>query len=298
MLEGIDPARLPRHVGVIMDGNGRWATARGLNRSQGHREGVKRAKELVERCLSLGIPCLSLFVFSTENWKRATDEVGFLMFLIRDHLREELDFYKANGIRVVHSGSLEELPRDVREVIESTCADSAAFNAMTVNLCINYGGRAELERALVRAMRDGAERAQSLAAYLDNPDLPELDLLIRSAGEKRISNFLLWQSAYAELHFSDTLWPDFGESDFYAALVDYSQRNRKFGSGVKGVVEGCSCLRSACRFARHPDTPPLRSHLAFTRAAAISAIGALELRGLHQRIAGAPPSSIAQRPWP
>jgi undecaprenyl diphosphate synthase len=229
MVEGIDPARLPRHVGVIMDGNGRWATARGLNRTQGHREGVKRAKELVERCLGIGIPCLSLYVFSTENWKRAADEVGFLMFLIRDYLREELEFYKANGIRVVHSGSLDELPSDVQEVIDSTCRDSASFRSMTVNLCINYGGRAELDRALARALSDGAARAKSLADYLDNPGLPDLDLLIRSAGEKRISNFLLWQSAYAELHFSDTLWPDFGESDLRAALLDYSRRNRKFG---------------------------------------------------------------------
>jgi undecaprenyl diphosphate synthase len=217
-------------VGIIMDGNGRWAQARGLPRSEGHREGTENAKRVVKAAADLGLRYLSLFVFSTENWKRAEDEVGFLMGLIRKHLSAELDFYRANRIRVLHSGEIGDLPPEVAAEIRRTVADTAAFGGLTVNLAINYGGRDEIARAARRVAAAGGPIDEvSLSAAMDQPSLPDLDLVIRTSDEMRFSNFLLWQAAYAELWFSPKLWPDFGAEDLAEAVEAYRGRARRFG---------------------------------------------------------------------
>ncbi|HRY56271.1 MAG TPA: polyprenyl diphosphate synthase [Spirochaetia bacterium] len=221
---------LPAHVGIIMDGNGRWAQARGLPRSEGHREGTENAKRVVRAASELGLRYLSLFVFSTENWKRTEEEVGFLMSLIRRHLAAELDFYRANRVRVLHSGDLGGLPPDVAAEIERTMADTASFGGLTVNLAINYGGRDEIARAARRVSASGRPIDEaSLSAAMDRPELPDLDLVIRTSDEMRFSNFLLWQAAYAELWFSPKLWPDFGPEDLAEAIGAYRRRERRFG---------------------------------------------------------------------
>lgn len=240
---------LPAHVAIIMDGNGRWATKRGLPRTEGHRQGLVAAKKIVAASSRLGIQYLSLYTFSTENWKRAKEEVGFLMTLVKNHLSSELDFYRQNKIKVIHSGCRKGLSPDILAEIDSVTADTASFPGMVVNLAINYGGRDELARAvgkvaasLDRANDDGHNAAnagerdfrdsfsmENIRGNLDHPEIPDPDLIIRTGGECRLSNFLLWQSAYSELYFSDCLWPDFGENELKAALDDYASRDRRFG---------------------------------------------------------------------
>ncbi|MEN6476601.1 MAG: polyprenyl diphosphate synthase [Rectinema sp.] len=227
------PSGIPAHVAVIMDGNRRWAKVHGLPRTEGHREGLKAAKRIVSAAEDSGVRYLSLYAFSTENWKRTNDEVGFLMSLIGSHLSKELDFYRERGIRVHHSGDPEGLPPDIARELDEVAADTAGFERMTVNLAINYGGRDEIVRAMRKATAAGFPPEtldeNGLRRWLDQPSLPDPDLLIRTGGEFRISNFLLWQTAYSELYFSEKLWPDFGPQDFMAALEDYSKRDRRFG---------------------------------------------------------------------
>lgn len=223
---------LPAHLGIIMDGNGRWAEKRKLKRSQGHREGLKSAKALVKEASRLGIPFLSLYVFSTENWKRTEDEISYLMFLIKQYLKKEYNFYLKNQVKVVHSGNLEVLPADVRKDIEDISRETASFSGTTVNLLINYGGRDEIVRAANRLIHNGRSillNEDSIQKNLDHPEIPNLDLVIRTAGEQRLSNFMIWQAAYAEYYYTDTLWPDFNEEELAKALKFYKQRNRKFG---------------------------------------------------------------------
>jgi undecaprenyl diphosphate synthase len=223
---------VPIHVGIIMDGNGRWATARGLPRQAGHREGLETAKRIVKAAEDIGIRYLSLYTFSTENWKRTADEVGFLMGLICRHLAAELDFYRENRIRVIHSGDKDGLPQDVLAEIRKVEKDTATFDRITVNLAINYGGRDEILRAIRRAAIRGDTASideKRLAAAMDNPLLPDPDLIIRTGGEMRLSNFLLWESAYSELWFSQKLWPDFDAIEFNVAIDEYMRRNRRFG---------------------------------------------------------------------
>ena len=226
---------VPTHVAVIMDGNGRWATKRGLPRTEGHRQGLTAAKRTVAAAARLGVKYFSLYTFSTENWKRASEEVGFLMGLIRSHLAAELDFYRRNKIRVVHSGSRAGLSADILEELDSVARDTAGFTGMVVNLAINYGGRDEILRAVSKLAETGALGNGSglseadLRTGLDHPEIPDPDLIIRTGGELRLSNFLLWQSAYSELYFSDCLWPDFGEAELAAALDEYARRDRRFG---------------------------------------------------------------------
>jgi undecaprenyl diphosphate synthase len=229
-----DPA-IPFHVAVIMDGNGRWATARGLPRTEGHRQGLTAAKRVVAAASRAGIGYLSLYTFSTENWKRTREEVSFLMGLIRSHLSAELDFYRTNKIKVVHSGCREGLERGILAELDNVTADTAHFTGMVVNLAINYGGRDEILRAVERlgSVKIGQAPVplteEALHDALDHPEIPDPDLIIRTGGECRLSNFLLWQSAYSELFFTDTLWPDFGEADLKAAIDDYARRDRRFG---------------------------------------------------------------------
>lgn len=230
----IDPARLPRHVAVIMDGNGRWATRRGLPRHRGHSEGLNAAKRTVTAARKLGVEFLSFYTFSTENWKRAEEEVGFLLNLIASHLRKEFDFYRENQVRVLHSGDLSRLPENLRTEIRAVTEDTAGFNGITVNLAINYGGRDEIIRSVNRWLHNGRGTreldAEALRAHLDLPEMPEPDLVIRTGGEHRLSNFLVWECAYSELFFCDVLWPDFDTEHLATAVLDYQRRERRFGA--------------------------------------------------------------------
>jgi len=226
---------VPSHVAIIMDGNGRWAQQRGLPRTKGHEQGLIVAKRIVLAARQESIQYLSLYVFSTENWKRTVPEVNFLMSLIRTHITKELDFYRENEIRIVHSGDRRGLPSEVLKEIDNAIHDTAHFHTLTVNLAINYGGRDEIIRALRRLSAEKRKddlalfTETALVEYLDHPEIPDPDLIIRTGGETRLSNFLLWQSAYSELYFSSKYWPDFTPEDFHAALVDYERRERRFG---------------------------------------------------------------------
>ncbi len=221
---------LPVHIGIIMDGNGRWATDRGLSRAEGHQEGRKAAKRVVLAAEKAGIRYLSLYVFSTENWKRTTEEVGFLMGLLKNYLLAEYDFYRQNRIRVVHSGDPDGLDRGIVADIRQVEKDTAQYERITVNIAVNYGGRDEIARAARRVARSGREiTEESIRSALDRPELPDPDLIIRTAGDLRMSNFLLWQSAYSELWFTDKYWPDFCAEDLDAAIESFGSRKRRFG---------------------------------------------------------------------
>ncbi|MDX9826756.1 MAG: polyprenyl diphosphate synthase [Spirochaetia bacterium] len=222
------------HVGIIMDGNGRWATKRGLPRTEGHRQGLEAAKRIVAACSERNISHLSLYTFSTENWKRTKDEVGFLMGLIKTHLAAELDFYRKNRIKLLHSGNRSGLSADILREIDTAVRDTSAFPGMVVNLAINYGGRDEILRSVKRLSAGRGATADSItekdiASGMDHPELPDPDLIIRTGGEMRLSNFLLWESAYSELYFTDCLWPDFDAEALDKALDDYRSRTRRFG---------------------------------------------------------------------
>ena len=224
---------IPRHVGIIMDGNGRWAKQRSLVRTQGHLEGLKAAKRIVKAASDMGIQYLTLYAFSTENWKRAADEVGFIMGLVKQYLRNEIAFYRENHIRIRHAGDAAGLPADIARELASAALDTGGFDGMQVILAINYGGRDEIVRAVKRLADKGQAMAavseQDIAACLDNPDVPDPDLIIRSAGEYRVSNFLLWEGAYAELYVSSKLWPDWTGDDLAKAIDEYQNRDRRFG---------------------------------------------------------------------
>jgi undecaprenyl diphosphate synthase len=228
---------VPRHIGIIMDGNGRWASNRKLPRTAGHKQGITTAKMIIREAIALGIPWLTLYVFSTENWKRTEKEVGFLMKLLINHMRNEASFYHTNRIRVKHTGDLEGLPLDVQKEIINSISETEEYDAITVNLAINYGGRNEIIRAINKWVEDknqspGILDENIFKTYLDNPDIPDPDLIIRSAGDQRSSNFLLWESAYSEYYYSNKLWPDFTKDELLLALENFEHRNRKFG-GLK-----------------------------------------------------------------
>jgi undecaprenyl diphosphate synthase len=227
---------IPAHIGIIMDGNGRWAQERKLPRSEGHREGLKTAKRIVKAARELGVRYLSFYAFSTENWKRAQEEVSFLMRLIVDHLGKEFDFYRENNVRVIHSGRKEGLPPAVLEEILHVEKDTARNDSIVVNLAINYGGRDEILRAVNSALLKKTERGmppelceEEIRSELDTASLPDPDLIIRTAGEFRLSNFLLWGSAYAEFYSSQKYWPDWEAADLRQALDAYGSRQRLFG---------------------------------------------------------------------
>lgn len=223
----------PLHVGIIMDGNGRWAQNKGQIRSAGHNAGVTAAKAIVKKAADLGIGTLSLYVFSTENWKRTQEEVSFLMVLIKQYLKREYQFYIDNRIKVIHSGDRQGLPADILAEIDWVVKETSGFTGLTVNLLINYGGKDEIVRAVKSLAAEGVSpetiTEESLNARLDNGPLPPVDLLIRTGGDQRSSNFLIWQAAYSEYWFTDKLWPDFKPEDLEAALSDFGSRNRRWG---------------------------------------------------------------------
>ena len=238
----IDNEELPIHIGIIMDGNGRWAKAKGKPRSFGHKEGLTAAKRVIKAASNLGIKYISLNTFSTENWKRTVDETSFLMMLLKTHLKKEYDFYRENKIRVLHSGYLSGPPKDIIKEIKQVKKDTAKFSGLTVNLAINYGGRDEIIRSINRIIKSQKKKdmkqnkliitEELINNNLDLPDFPDPDLIVRTGGEKRISNFLLWEAAYSELVFSPVLWPDWDEKELINAIIEYQQRDRRFG-GVK-----------------------------------------------------------------
>ena len=229
----IDKLNVPIHIGIIMDGNGRWAKKRNLPRTNGHKEGLEVAKRIVKKAANLGVKYVTLYTFSTENWKRAQEEVGYLMTLIKSHLRAEFEFYKKNGIRIKHIGNLDGLPNDVRAEILDAIEETSSFTGLTVVLAINYGGRDEIVRAVKSIIKDEDSiqnvSEESIRDAFDVKELPDVDLLIRTGGELRLSNFLLWHAAYAELLFSDTLWPDYNEDEFEKNIEEFQSRNRRFG---------------------------------------------------------------------
>jgi undecaprenyl diphosphate synthase len=234
---GLDLGRLPRHVAIIMDGNGRWAQRRQLTRIEGHRRGKDSVRAVVEAARHLGIRYLSLFAFSTENWQRPPREVNALMTLLRRYLRTEVGRLMKHDVRVLAIGDLSRLSTVVRDELEHVVALTRGNQGLTVGLCVSYGGREDLveaTRRLARAARDGqldpdAVDADIISAALGTADLPDPDLLIRTSGEMRLSNFYLWQLAYTELYVTETLWPDFREESFVRALLDFQQRERRFG---------------------------------------------------------------------
>ncbi|MDR2536822.1 MAG: di-trans,poly-cis-decaprenylcistransferase [Treponema sp.] len=228
-----DDKHPPTHIAIIMDGNGRWAASRNRPRTQGHLEGLTTAKKIVKAVSDRGVQYLTLYVFSTENWKRSASEVGFIMGLVKQHLKRELDFYRENYIRTRHAGDSAGLPPDVAQDLRDVCEETKQFDGLQVILALNYGGRDEITRAVQRLARTNAAiTEQSIRDHLDNPDVPDPDLVIRTGGDLRSSNFLVWQSAYSEFYFSDKLWPDWTEADLDLAIAAYQQRDRRFG-GVK-----------------------------------------------------------------
>ncbi|MCI8653085.1 MAG: isoprenyl transferase [Angelakisella sp.] len=228
------PARelLPRHIGIIMDGNGRWAKARGLPREMGHQAGSKVVGEIIRHCKKIGVPYITIYAFSTENWKRPAKEVDALLDLLRHYLSNMEEYQKENArLRVL--GHLEPLPRDLRESIRRAEAESAGNTAITVNIALNYGGRGEIIQGVRRLLEEGVSpeevTEELLSQRLYTAGMPDPDLIIRPSGEYRLSNFLLWQSAYSELLFMNVLWPDFTPEHLNYALHQYARRSRRFG---------------------------------------------------------------------
>ena len=219
---------VPRHLGFIMEGNGRWAKLRGYPRVKGHRAGLKTVDNVLDLCKKYGVSYVSLYVFSTENWSRPKEEVDNLFNLAREYLKKSNGFRKRD-IRVVVSGSMAELPADLAAAVADIERDTCGCASLTLNLCINYGGRDEIIHAVNRMVADGVTADEKTFETYLYKKLPPLDLVARTSGEMRLSNFMLYQAAYAELYFTDVLWPDFDENEFRRMLVSYAGRERKFG---------------------------------------------------------------------
>jgi undecaprenyl diphosphate synthase len=234
------PRTLPRHIAIIMDGNGRWAQARGLPRIAGHRQGAEAVRRTVRAAGELGIPYLTLFGFSSENWKRPTEEVGDLMGLLRHYLRGEIAELHKNGVRLRVIGDLARLAPDIVTLIVNAEALTRDNPGVNLTIALSYGGRAEIVaavRAIAAKAEDGSLAPEAIdetaiSRHLFTADIPDPDLLIRTSGEQRISNFLLWQCAYSELVFTKTLWPDFGQADLVQAIADFGCRERRYGASV------------------------------------------------------------------
>jgi undecaprenyl diphosphate synthase len=241
LLRAIDFARLPRHVAVIMDGNGRWAKLRHKPRVEGHRAGIASVRDVVETSARLGLQVLTLYAFSVENWKRPQSEVTTLMGLLKRYLRSELDTLLRNNIRFRVIGRMEELPADVQDELRRGMERTAERSGLLFNIALNYGGRTEITDAVRRLAADvaagrrepGAIDEDTLSSYLYTAGLPDPDLLIRTSGEMRVSNFLLWQIAYAEIWVTDVLWPDFRRKHLLQAVADFQKRERRYGGIAK-----------------------------------------------------------------
>ena len=226
--------RIPKHIGIIMDGNGRWAAARGLPREEGHRRGTERSKEVIEVATELGLKALTLYAFSTENWRRPSSEVSTVMKLLEWYLKKEIEKLMKNDVVFRTIGDFSRLSEHIQNIIKETEEKTASNKGMILTIALSYSGRNEILRAVRRVIASGID-ADSLTeevfeSYLDTAGVPAPDLIIRTSGEMRISNFLLWQAAYAEFYFTDTLWPDFSKDEFLLAIQDYQRRDRRFGA--------------------------------------------------------------------
>lgn len=241
--EQIDLSRLPRHIAIIMDGNGRWAKAHGLMRMFGHKQGVEVVHNITEAAAQLGIGYLTLYTFSTENWNRPKEEVDALMNLLVDTIVKETPTLMNNNVRLITIGDTDRLPSQAKAKFLDCIAQTAANTGLTMVIALSYSARWELTRAMQLMVADARQGCltpnevteEKVAQYLTTKDIPDPDLLIRTSGELRISNFLLWQLAYSELYFTDKLWPDFTVEDFYEAIVDYQHRERRFGKTSEQV---------------------------------------------------------------
>jgi undecaprenyl diphosphate synthase len=240
----IEGKLLPRHVAIVMDGNGRWAKARNLPRTAGHAQGEAALLDVIEGAIEIGVKYLSAYAFSTENWRRSPDEVRWLMGFNRDVIHRRRDQLDAMGVRIRWAGRRPRLWRSVIAELESAESQSAANDVLTLQFCVNYGGRAEIVDA-ARAIAEAAARGEvdpsrlteeRFRKYLDEPEIPDVDLFVRSSGEQRTSNFLLWQAAYAELVFLDQLWPDFDRRDLWHAIELYASRDRRYGGALPNDV--------------------------------------------------------------
>ena len=229
--------RLPRHIAIIMDGNGRWAQQKGYNRIYGHNKGVKSVREIVEEALNLNIPYLTLYAFSVDNWNRPKNEIGTLMDLLVNSLKSEFEKLIENNIRLNTIGNIKSLPKRVQEEVNNVTNKTKSNDKMVLTIALSYGAREEIENVIKNIAKEVKNNTISIEnvdhsiinKHLYTQNLPDVDLLIRTSGEQRISNFLLWQIAYAELYFTDVYWPDFGKKDFYKALFNYQKRERRFG---------------------------------------------------------------------
>lgn len=236
LLEKLNLSRLPRHVAVIMDGNGRWAKRRHLPRIAGHRKGTETARSTIETCARLKIEALTLYAFSVENWRRPKTEIDFLMQLLREYIRQEMPLIQRNNIRMRFLGRADDLPAPVRKDTQEAAEATAGNSGMVLSVALNYGGRAEIVDAAnaLLAEKSAAGRATRLTEsdferHLYTADLPDPDLLIRTSGEMRVSNFLLWQIAYAEIFVTETLWPDFNRARLLESFVEFQKRHRRYG---------------------------------------------------------------------
>ncbi|UBM62068.1 isoprenyl transferase [Candidatus Sulfidibacterium hydrothermale] len=237
LLKSIDPGKLPSHVAIIMDGNGRWAKRQGRNRAFGHHKGVDAVRTVAETAAELGIQYLTLYTFSTENWNRPKEEVDALMHLFVETIEKEIPTLNKNNIRLNAIGDINGLPELNREKLVSTIKQTQNNDRMVLTLALNYSGRWEMVDAIRKMLHDQKKgllnpedvNEKTIASYLNTAHMPEPELVIRTSGEQRISNFLLWQIAYSELYFTPVLWPDFGKDDFYEAIIEYQRRERRFG---------------------------------------------------------------------
>lgn len=229
----VDMSRLPRHIAIIMDGNGRWAKKRGLPRTAGHKVGAETFRDIATYCKELGMEYLTVYAFSTENWKRPAEEVSAIMSLLEQYLLEAVDTMERDYIRLRFFGDLSALSPELQALAHRTDDISGHYDGFQANICLNYGGRAEILRAAQLCAAAGEDwTEENFSKYLWSAGIPDPELIIRPSGELRLSNFLLWQCAYSEFYFCDTLWPDFTRADLDKAIIDYQKRDRRFG-GVK-----------------------------------------------------------------
>lgn len=236
------PERVPRHIAIIMDGNGRWAKARGLPRTAGHQQGKENLRRILESCVEFGVEILTIYAFSTENWSRPASEVSVLMTLLNVVLDQELRKLHRNGVQVRHIGKMDGVPQNLQRKIRDACEFTKNNKRLTLNVAFNYGGRDEIVHAVQRIVAEGIAADQIdeslISRYCYTGDLPDPDLIIRTSGEMRLSNFLIWQAAYAEYYSTPIYWPDFDKDALYEAILEYSHRKRRFGKIDEQIEAG------------------------------------------------------------
>jgi undecaprenyl diphosphate synthase len=245
LIEEIKKNKLPQHVAIIMDGNGRWAKLHGLDRNEGHKEGVVSVRKIVEASAAIGLKYLTVYTFSTENWKRPEEEVQALMALMVAAIYRETPDLMKNNVRLTAIGDLERMPEEVRKTLEHCIEETSVNTGTTLNLALSYSSRWEIieavknivEKVKYRMLDIDDINEEVFSNYLTTSDIPDPDLLIRTGGEKRISNFLLWQLSYAELYFTEIFWPDFRENEFYEAISSYQKRERRFGKTSEQIIK-------------------------------------------------------------